>query len=116
MKLSVRLEHRLLDLRDLRPLPACLELVRSLIESVYKHDILNYNYSSDDEIEDDNRNKAEQLTSENDIWSPLSHADLVVPPGIFSNEKAKKELEYKNRDMKDTIKDTIEWLKEKKYI
>ena len=34
----------------------------------------------------------------------------------FSNEKAKKELEYKNRDMKDTIKDTIEWLKEKKYI
>ena len=30
--------------------------------------------------------------------------------------QAKKELEYKNRDMKDTIKDTIEWLKEKKYI
>ena len=32
-------------------------------------------------------------------------------------KRQKKELEYKNRDMKDTIKDTIEWLKEKKiYI
>ena len=28
----------------------------------------------------------------------------------FSNKKAKEELEYKNRDMKDTIKDTISWL------
>ncbi len=34
----------------------------------------------------------------------------------FSNEKAKKELEYKNRNMKDTIKDTIKWLQEKNYI
>lgn len=34
----------------------------------------------------------------------------------FSNEKAKKELEYKNRDMKDTIKDTIKWLKRMNYI
>ena len=32
----------------------------------------------------------------------------------FSNKKAKKELGYKNRDMNDTIKDTIKWLKEKK--
>ena len=29
----------------------------------------------------------------------------------FSNEKAKRELEFKNRNMKDTIRDTIEWLK-----
>ena len=28
----------------------------------------------------------------------------------FSNKKAKEELGYKNRDMKDTIKDTISWL------
>lgn len=28
----------------------------------------------------------------------------------FSNEKARKELGYNNRDLKDTIKDTIEWL------
>ena len=34
----------------------------------------------------------------------------------FSKEKAKRELNYKNRDMKITIKDTIEWLKEKNYI
>ncbi|MDH1848000.1 hypothetical protein ACV1EB_12560 [Aeromonas caviae] len=65
----------------------------SEIESVYKHDILNYNYSSDDEIENDNTNKAEPLTSENDIWSPLSHAELVVATGIFSNEKAKARRE-----------------------
>ncbi len=31
----------------------------------------------------------------------------------FSNKKAKEELEYKNRDMKDTIKDTISWLNKK---
>lgn len=65
----------------------------SEIESVYKHDILNYNYSSDGEIENDNTNKAEPLTSENDIWSPLSHAELVVATGIFSNEKAKARRE-----------------------
>ena len=28
----------------------------------------------------------------------------------FSNEKAKKLLNFKNRNMKDTIKDTIEWI------
>ena len=28
----------------------------------------------------------------------------------FSNEKAKKELNFKNRDMSDTIKDTIKWI------
>ena len=28
----------------------------------------------------------------------------------FSNEKAKKELNFKNRDMVDTIKDTIKWI------
>ncbi len=28
----------------------------------------------------------------------------------FSNEKAKKELNFKNRDMIDTIKDTIKWI------
>ena len=31
----------------------------------------------------------------------------------FSNKKAKEELGYKNRDMKDTIKDTIRWLYKK---
>ena len=31
----------------------------------------------------------------------------------FSNKKAKEELGYKNRDMKDTIKDTISWLNKK---
>ena len=30
----------------------------------------------------------------------------------FSNQKAKKELGYKNRDLKETIRDTIIWLKE----
>ena len=34
----------------------------------------------------------------------------------FSNEKAKKELDYKNRDIKDTIKDTLKWLKKMNYI
>ena len=34
----------------------------------------------------------------------------------FSKEKAKRELNYKNRDMKDTIKDTIKWLKRMNYI
>ena len=28
----------------------------------------------------------------------------------FSNEKAKKQLNFKNRNMKDTIKDTVEWI------
>ena len=31
----------------------------------------------------------------------------------FSNKKAKEELGYKNRDMKETIKDTISWLNKK---
>lgn len=35
---------------------------------------------------------------------------------IFSNEKAKKELGFTTRDMKDTLTDTIEWLKEKRII
>ncbi len=34
----------------------------------------------------------------------------------FSNEKAKKELDYKNKDLKETIKDTVEWLKEHEKI
>ena len=34
----------------------------------------------------------------------------------FSNEKAKRELGYKNRNMKDTIADTVKWLKENKKI
>lgn len=34
----------------------------------------------------------------------------------FSNEKAKKELGYKNRELKETIKDTITWLKENNRI
>ena len=34
----------------------------------------------------------------------------------FSNAKAKKELGFKNKDIKDTIKDTLIWLKEKNYI
>ena len=34
----------------------------------------------------------------------------------FSNEKAKKELEYKNRSMENTIADTVKWLKEKNMI
>ena len=32
----------------------------------------------------------------------------------FSNEKAKEKLEFKNRNMKDTIKDTVEWIKKNK--
>ena len=34
----------------------------------------------------------------------------------FSNAKAKKELDYKNRDLEETIKDTVNWLKEQKKI
>ena len=34
----------------------------------------------------------------------------------FSNAKAKKELGFKNKDIKETIKDTLIWLKEKNYI
>ncbi len=35
---------------------------------------------------------------------------------IFSNEKAKKELGYKTRKMKETLKDTVKWLKNKNII
>ena len=31
----------------------------------------------------------------------------------FSNEKAKEKLKFKNRNMKDTIKDTVEWMNKK---
>lgn len=34
----------------------------------------------------------------------------------FSNEKAKLELGYKNRELKETIKDTVTWLKENDRI
>ena len=34
----------------------------------------------------------------------------------FSNEKAKRELGFKNRDLKETVKDTINWLKENNRI
>ena len=34
----------------------------------------------------------------------------------FLNEKAKKELDYKNRELKETIRDTIIWLKENNRI
>lgn len=34
----------------------------------------------------------------------------------FSNEKAKKELNFKNRDIKDTVYDTVMWLKEQNRI
>lgn len=34
----------------------------------------------------------------------------------FSNEKAKLELGYKNRELKETIKDTVNWLKENNRI
>lgn len=34
----------------------------------------------------------------------------------FSNEKAKKELGYKNRELRETIKDTVTWLKENNRI
>lgn len=34
----------------------------------------------------------------------------------FSNEKAKKELGYKNRELKKTIKDTVDWLKRSERI
>ena len=34
----------------------------------------------------------------------------------FSASKAKKELGYKNTDIKDTIKDTINWLEENKQL
>ena len=32
----------------------------------------------------------------------------------FSNEKAKEKLEFKNRNIKDTIKDTVEWMNKNK--
>ena len=28
----------------------------------------------------------------------------------FSNKKAKESLNFKNRDIKDTIRDTVEWI------
>jgi dihydroflavonol-4-reductase len=31
----------------------------------------------------------------------------------FSNEKAKEKLGFKNRNMKETIKDTVEWINKK---
>lgn len=34
----------------------------------------------------------------------------------FSNRKAKKELDYENRDIRETIKDTVKWLKENNRI
>lgn len=34
----------------------------------------------------------------------------------FSNEKAKKELGFKNRELRETVEDTIEWLQESKRI
>ena len=34
----------------------------------------------------------------------------------FSNKKAKAELGYKNRSMKETIKDTVKWLKDNNRI
>ena len=34
----------------------------------------------------------------------------------FSNEKAKKELGYRNRELKETVKDTVRWLEEKGRI
>lgn len=34
----------------------------------------------------------------------------------FSNEKAKKELGFKNRELRETVEDTIEWLQERKRI
>ena len=34
----------------------------------------------------------------------------------FSNEKAKKELGFKNRELKETIKDTVTWLKQNNRI
>lgn len=37
---------------------------------------------------------------------------VLTSNGHFSNEKAKKELGYTTRDIKDTIKDTVKWLKE----
>jgi len=35
---------------------------------------------------------------------------------IFSNEKAKRELGYTTREMKETLKDTVKWLKDKNII
>ena len=32
----------------------------------------------------------------------------------FSNEKAKEKLGFKNRNMKETIKDTVEWINKSK--
>ena len=34
----------------------------------------------------------------------------------FSNEKAKKELGFKNRSMEETINDTVKWLRQNKTI
>lgn len=34
----------------------------------------------------------------------------------FSNEKAKREIGFRNRNLEDTIKDTLDWLKENNRI
>ena len=40
----------------------------------------------------------------------------LISNSNFSNLKAKKELGYTTRDIKETVKDTIQWLKEEKKI
>lgn len=57
-------------------------------------------------------------------YKMLNQTPLFTPYSIytlssnanFSHKKATKELGYKTRDMKDTITDTITWLKEKERI
>ena len=34
----------------------------------------------------------------------------------FSNEKAKRELGYKTRDIRETVRDTVKWLREEGRI
>jgi len=40
----------------------------------------------------------------------------LISNSNFSNEKAKRELNYTNRPLKETIKDTVNWLKENNRI
>lgn len=56
-----------------------------------------------------------KLLKQPPLYTPYSLYTLSCNSN-FSHEKADKELNYKTRDMKDTIKDTIKFLKEKGRI
>ena len=48
--------------------------------------------------------------------SILLLAPLMQSNYALADQAEKKELDYKNRDIKDTIKDTLKWLKKMNYI